>query len=173
MSEEILQPAQPQIRSNVLTRRTSLAIRHRIMRDYFFLGPCVTPAGYSLAIAPPQDERIHITHAEIRRDAGIVLSEIIWRELRHTGLWRCAHNERRGTRRGEKGEGQEGWNEGEWKGPVCKVRRETRCRFNITVFPLSLSPALAYSPLPAIWLSVISLSTRTSSRYSSSEERGR
>lgn len=34
--EKILQPEKPQIRDVWLTRRTSFAIRHRIMRDHFF-----------------------------------------------------------------------------------------------------------------------------------------
>lgn len=65
-------------------------VRHKTpnyARSFFRV--CVTPVGYGLANTRSEPS-VHETHTYAARqkfnDAGIVLSEIIWRELRHTGL---------------------------------------------------------------------------------------
>lgn len=139
----------PRIRSVWLTRRTSFAIRHRIMCDHFFK-VCVTPARHGLAIAPGtsvHDEHIRMraTYVEnstmqvssSRKSSGASCDIRDYegaREERGEELGECEREAgplREGGRKEENGRDQ-----------ACKVRRETRCRFNITVF-LSLS-LLAY-----------------------------
>lgn len=122
------------------------------MRDhFFFLGVCVTPAGYGLAITTGTcvHEHIRTQHAEnsamqvssSRKSSGASC------DIRD---YEGAHRTRRGARRVREG-GLRKETEGERKeenGRARKVRRETRCWFNITVFPsLSLSHLLAYSLL--------------------------
>lgn len=111
----------------------------------FFLGVCVMPAGYDgLAITTGTCvcTNTYVRNTpKIRRCRYRPLGNHLARVATY-GIMKVRRE--RGEELGEYEKGLRKETEGERKeenGRACKVRRETRCWFNITVFPsLALSP---------------------------------
>lgn len=131
-----------------LTRRTSLAIRHRIMRDFFFLFRALRDARRIRPRNNAAPGRVY-TRTHTYNDSHAKFDAMQVSSSRKSSGASCdirdyegARTTRRGARREERLKGERGRKGLKWtrmEGTSLQgAARETRCRFNITVFPLSL-----------------------------------